>query len=92
MAESTHIFESVYEIDVNISNNPHFDPKNENIEMGIKRIGSLPDGYQYHSSALCPKGSSLYFFGGSIEINEKITRQGIKLIREMDHVGPRSDL
>ena len=73
LAEPTMIFESVYELDINVGNRPHFDPRKSKME--IKRIGSLPTGYQYHSSALCPEGASLYFFGGSIELNDKITRQ-----------------
>lgn len=74
LADPAMIFESVYELDINVGNQPHFDPKKSKME--IKRIGSLPDnGYQYHSSALCPEGASLYFFGGSIELNDKITRQ-----------------
>ena len=73
LADAAMIFESVYELDINVGNRPHFDPKKSKME--IKRIGSLPNGYQYHSSALCPEGASLYFFGGSIELNDKITRQ-----------------
>ena len=74
LAEPAKIFESIYELDINVGNRPHFDPKHS--KMKIKRIGSLPSGYQYHSSALCPEGATLYFFGGSIEENDKITRQG----------------
>ena len=73
LADEAMIFESVYELDINVGNRPHFDPKHS--KMKIKRIGSMPDGYQYHSSALCPEGASLYFFGGSIQFNEKIERQ-----------------
>ena len=48
-----------------------FDPRNEKIEMRVRRIGSLQSPTNYHDSDMCEENAVLYFYGGT-ELKERL--------------------
>ena len=78
------LLDSIYEFNIHANNGDRrneaesfakivriFNPKNKDIEMTVRRIGSLQSPTNFHDSDLCEENAVLYFYGGT-ELKERL--------------------